>query len=146
MVRVKGGAKVKEPNLACLSIVKGGLQAPHNVAIVEEGAEAVVYTGCVIAPEVVGLHVGISEFYVLPRTKLRFIMVHSWNRAAYIRPRTGVLVEEGGEYVEYYANLAHVKSLQKSPQNWLREDAKAYLASVLLGLGEAEIDVSTSVF
>jgi hypothetical protein len=63
--------------LACLSIVKGGLQALHNVVIVEKGAEAVVYTGGVIAPEAVGVHVSISEFYVLPRVKLRFIMVHS---------------------------------------------------------------------
>jgi hypothetical protein len=83
------------------------------------GAEATVYTGCVIAPEAVGLHVGISEFYVMQKAGLRFIMVHNWNRATHVRPRTGVLVEEGGEYVEYYPNLAAVKTLLTSPRVWL---------------------------
>jgi hypothetical protein len=59
--------------------------------------------------------VGISEFYVMLKAKLRFITVHNWNRAAHVRPGTGVLVGEGGEYVEYYANLAAVKTLQTSP-------------------------------
>jgi len=124
--------------------VGGGLQAPHNVVIVEEGAEAVVYTGCVIAPEAVGLHVGISEFYVLPRAELRFIMLHDWNKAAHVRPRTGVLVEEGGEYVGYYANLSAVKPLQTSPRIWLGEDARTHTVSILLGAGDAEIDVDTA--
>jgi Fe-S cluster assembly scaffold protein SufB len=144
VIRVKSGVKVKEPVLACLSIVRGGLQAPHNVVIVEEGAEATVYTGCVIAPEAVGLHVGISEFYVMPKAKLRFITVHNWNRATHVRPRTGVLVGEGGEYVEYYANLAAVKTLQTSPRIWLGDAAKAHTTSILLGLGDAEIDVGTT--
>lgn len=144
VIRVKAGAKVRDPILACLSIVRGGLQAPHNVVIVEEGAEAVVYTGCVIAPEVVGLHVGISEFYVLRGAKLRYIMVHNWTKAAHVRPRTGVLVEEGGEYVGYYANLQEVNSLQTSPRIVLREGAKAHATSILLGLGSAQIDVGTT--
>jgi hypothetical protein len=63
--------------------------------------------------------VGISEFYVMPKAKLRFITVHNWNRAAHVRPGTGVLVGEGGKYVEYYANLATVKTLQTSPRIWL---------------------------
>ncbi|MCU7786828.1 SufD family Fe-S cluster assembly protein [Pyrobaculum sp. 3827-6] len=143
VIRVKSGVKVSEPILACLSIVRGGLQAPHNVVIVEEGAEAVVYTGCAIAPEAVGLHVGISEFYVMKGARLRFIMVHSWNKAAHVRPRTGVLVEEGGEYVEYYANLASVKTLQTSPRIVLKEGARAHSVSVVLGLGDAVIDIGT---
>ena len=87
---------------------------------------------------------GISEFYVMPKAKLRFIMVHNWNRAAHVRPRTGVLVGEGGEYVEYYANLAAVKTLQTSPRIWLGDAAKAHTTSILLGLGDAEIDVGTT--
>ncbi|MEM3996013.1 MAG: SufD family Fe-S cluster assembly protein [Pyrobaculum sp.] len=144
VIRVKAGVKVPEPVLACLSIVKGGVQAPHNVVIVEEGAEAVVYTGCIIAPEAVGLHVGISEFYVMKNAKLKFIMVHNWNKAVHVRPRTGVLVEDGGEYVEYYANLAAVNTLQAYPVIYLQDGAKTYASSVVLGLGEANIDIGTN--
>jgi hypothetical protein len=51
-------------------------------------------------------------------------------------------VGEGGEYVEYYANLVAVKTLQTSP--WLGDAAKAYTSSILLGLGDAEINVGTT--
>jgi Fe-S cluster assembly scaffold protein SufB len=71
-------------------------------------------------------------------------MVHSWNKAAHERPRTGVLVEEGGEYVEYYANLASVKTLQTSPRIVLREGARAHSLSVVLGLGDAVIDIGNA--
>jgi Fe-S cluster assembly scaffold protein SufB len=83
--------------------------------------------------------VGISEFYVMPKTKLRFITVHNWNRTAHVWPGTGVLVGRGGEYVEYYANLVAVKTLQTSP--WLGDAAKVHTTSILLGLEDAEIDV-----
>jgi Fe-S cluster assembly scaffold protein SufB len=88
--------------------------------------------------------VGISEFYVMPKAKLRFITVHNWNRAAHVRPGTGVLVGEGGEYVEYYANLVAVKTLQTNPRVWLGDAAKAHTTSILLGLEDAEIDVGTT--
>ncbi|MEM0467864.1 MAG: SufD family Fe-S cluster assembly protein [Pyrobaculum sp.] len=146
VIRVKPGSKPKDPVLACLSIVRGGLQAPHNIVVVEEGAEAVVYTGCVIAPEAVGLHVGISEFYIHRGGKLKFIMVHNWNKAAHVRPRTGVVVEEGGQYVEYYANLAAVSTLQTMPRIWLKEGATAYTSSVVLARGNSIIDIGSVAF
>jgi Fe-S cluster assembly scaffold protein SufB len=144
-IRVKKGVKVEEPIMACLFMSYGGLQAPHNIVVVEEGADATVYTGCTIAPEVLGLHVGISEFYVSKNAKLRFIMVHSWNRVAHVRPRTIVSVGEGGEYVSYYVNMARVRTLQTYPVVYLAAEAKAFLASILLGLGDAEIDVGSGV-
>jgi len=50
----------------------------------------------------------------------------------------------GGEYVEYYANLAAVKTLQTSPRIWLGYAAMAHITSILLGLEDAEIDVGTA--
>ncbi|MEZ0289812.1 MAG: SufD family Fe-S cluster assembly protein [Sulfolobales archaeon] len=142
-IRVKKNTRVEDPITACLFISSRGFQAPHNVVIVEEGAEATVYTGCAIAPEVLGLHVGISEFYVSRDAKLRFVMVHSWNKVSHVRPRTAVYVEEGGEYVSYYVNMARVKTLQTYPVVYLSRGSKAYLASIVLGLGDAVIDVGS---
>ncbi len=122
-----------------------GLQAPHNVVIVEEGAEVTLYTGCTIMPEPAGLHVGISEFYVGKGAKLRYVMVHSWNRVTHVRPRTAVRVDEEGEYVSYYISLGKVKSIQTFPAVHLGKEAKAYSASVILGLEDSEIDVGTYV-
>jgi len=92
-------------------------------------------------PEPAGLHVGVSEFYVGRGAKLRYVMVHSWNRVTHVRPRTAVRVGEGGEYVSYYISFGRVRSIQTSPVVHLGREAKAYLASVLLGLEDSEIDV-----
>lgn len=143
-IRVKRGVKVEEPIMACLFMSIGGLQAPHNIVIVEKDADATVYTGCAIAPEVVGLHVGISEFYVEEGATLRFVMVHSWNRVAHVRPRTVVRVKPGGRYISYYVNLAQVKTLQTYPVVYLGEGAYTYLASIVLGVGDADIDVGSA--
>jgi hypothetical protein len=145
-IRVKKGAKVEEPIMACLYMSYGGLQAPHNIVIVEDNAEATVYTGCTIAPEVLGLHVGISEFYVGKNARLRFIMVHSWNKVAHVRPRTVVNVDDGGEYISYYVNMSRVKTLQTYPTVHLASNARAFLASILLGLGDADLDVGSGVY
>ena len=144
-IRIKKNTKVDEPIMACLFMSQKGLQAPHNVVVVEEGAEATVYTGCTIAPEVLGLHIGISEFFVGRKAKLRFVMVHSWNKVAHVRPRTIVKVDEEGEYISYYVNMSKVKSLQTCPQVFLSKDSKAFLASVILGVGDANIGVGNVV-
>lgn len=142
-IRVKKNTRVGDPIMACLFISSHGLQAPHNVVVVEDGAEATVYTGCTIAPEVVGLHIGLSEFYVGRNAKLRFVMVHSWNRVAHVRPRTVVNVSENGEYISYYANLSNLKTLQAYPRVYLGSGAHAYLASIVLGVGDADIDIGS---
>jgi hypothetical protein len=144
-IRVKKGVKVEEPIMACLYMSYGGLQAPHNIVVVEDSAEATVYTGCTIAPEVLGLHVGISEFYVGKNAKLRFVMVHSWNRVAHVRSRTVVSVEEGGEYITYYVNMSRVRTLQTYPKVYLKSGAKAKIVSILLGLEDSHIDVGEGV-
>ncbi|MEM0026896.1 MAG: SufD family Fe-S cluster assembly protein [Ignisphaera sp.] len=145
-IRVKKGSKVDEPIMACLYMSYKGLQAPHNIVVVEDGAEATVYTGCTIAPEVLGLHVGISEFFVGRKAKLRFVMVHSWNKVAHVRPRTVVSVDEEGEYISYYVNISKVKTLQTYPKVYLSSNAKAFLASILLGLEDSDIDVGSAAY
>lgn len=143
-IRIKSNTKVEEPIMACLFMSIGGLQAPHNVVIVERKAEATVYTGCTIAPESYGLHVGISEFYVEEGATLRFVMVHSWNRVSHVRPRTAVKVASSGRYISYYVNIGRVKTLQTYPVVYLAENAYTYLASVVLGLEDADIDVGSA--
>ncbi|MEM1894929.1 MAG: SufD family Fe-S cluster assembly protein [Acidilobaceae archaeon] len=144
-IRVKRKSKIDIPVQACLLLRSSSLQAPHNIVIVEEGAEVTVYTGCLIMPESAGLHIGITEFYVERGGKLRFIMVHAWNNVTHIRPRTAALIDEGGEYVSYYMNLSHVKTLQTYPRVKLMDNARAYMASIILGLGEANIDIGSLI-
>ncbi|WP_434731158.1 SufD family Fe-S cluster assembly protein [Thermogladius sp. KZ2Tp1] len=145
-IRVKRNTRLQEPILACLFLSTRGIQAPHNIVVVEEGAEAVVTTGCTIAPENVGVHIGISEFYVGERAKLTFVMVHSWNHVSHVRPRTAVVVGDGGYYLNYYANLSQARTLQSYPEVTLGTRARAGVYSIILGLGEASIDYGGAVY
>jgi Fe-S cluster assembly scaffold protein SufB len=140
-IRVKENTRVEDPVMTCLFMSLGGLQAPHNIAIAEKGSDVTIYTGCTIAPESLGLHIGITEYYVEEEATLRYVMVHSWNRVSHVRPRTAVRVKPGGKYVSYYVNIGRVKTLQASPVVYLENNASAYAASILLGLEDSILDV-----
>jgi Fe-S cluster assembly scaffold protein SufB len=140
-VRVKENTRIEDPIMTCLFMSIGGLQAPHNIAVIEKGADVTIYTGCTIAPESFGLHVGITEYYVEDEATLRYIMVHSWNRVSHVRPRTAVWIKPGGKYISYYVSIGRVKTLQTYPVIYLEKNAYTYTASILLGLENSILDV-----
>ncbi len=140
-VRVKENTRVEDPIMTCLFMSIGGLQAPHNIAVIEKGADITIYTGCTIAPESFGLHVGVTEYYVEEGATLRYIMVHSWNRVSHVRPRTAVWIKPGGKYISYYVSIGRVKTLQTYPVIHLEKNTYAYTASILLGLENSILDV-----
>ncbi|MCC6057931.1 MAG: SufD family Fe-S cluster assembly protein, partial [Desulfurococcaceae archaeon] len=76
----------------------------------------------------------------------RFVMVHSWNRVSHVRPRTAVFVKSGGKYISYYVNLSRVKTLQTYPVVYLNDNAYTYLASIVLGVEDSDIDVGNAVY
>ncbi|MEM1879099.1 MAG: SufD family Fe-S cluster assembly protein [Desulfurococcaceae archaeon] len=140
-IRVKENTRVDDPVMTCMFMSVGGLQAPHNVIVLEKGSQVTVYTGCTIAPESFGLHVGLSEFYVGEKAELRYVMVHAWNNVTHVRPRTVVHVAEEGKYISYYVNMSRVRTLQTYPRVIQESNTYALQASVLLGLGDSEQDV-----
>jgi len=140
-VRIKENTRVEDPIMTCLFMSIGGLQAPHNIAVIEKGADITIYTGCTIAPESFGLHVGVTEYYVEEGATLRYIMVHSWNKVSHVRPRTAVWIKPGGKYISYYVSIGRVKTLQTYPVIHLEKNTYAYIASILLGLENSILDV-----
>jgi len=134
---------VENPVQACLYMSEPrALQAPHNIIVAEEGSTLYVVTGCATRPRIAGLHAGVSEFYVKRNATVVFIMIHNWSRHTHVRPRTGVVVEDGGTFISYYVNMGFTKSLQTFPNVYLRgAGAKAVLHTVILGLGSSKIDV-----
>jgi len=142
------GAKVSKPVQACLLMsTPRSIQAPHNIIIVNEGAELHVVTGCLTMMEMPGLHAGISEFYIKKGGKLTYTMIHQWEESTHVRPRTAVIVEEGGQYISHYINLTPTASLQTDPKVYLEgEGAKAYLSSVIVSKGSSIMDVGGTVY
>jgi Fe-S cluster assembly scaffold protein SufB len=144
-LRVLPGERVEEPVQACLLIAETALsQNLHNVVVVEEGAAVHVITGCSVHRAATGLHIGVSEFHVKRGASLTFTMVHRWGAGIHVRPRTAVVVEEGGTYVSNYVLFGEVGSLQMYPSTTLRgAGARARFQAVLCGRGASLLDVGS---
>lgn len=145
-IRVKAGHKVEKPIQACLFVSESNVsQNVHNIIILEDGAEANVITGCNIHTDVKeGLHAGISEFYVGKGASLTFTMVHNWAEDFSVRPRTGIIVEEDGTYINNYVLLKPVKSIQAFPVAKLVGDrSRAVFNSIVYGLKDSYLDLGS---
>jgi len=137
------------PVQACLYIrSKEAFQAPHNIIVAEPGSTLHVVTGCAAMPETVGLHAGITEFYVKRNSTVTFTMIHDWSRAVHVRPRTAAVVEDGGTFVSHYINLnlSGLNSLQSYPLVHLKgEGSRAFMSSIVVGRSSSYIDLGSAV-
>lgn len=147
-IRALPGAKVEQPVESCLYIRTDRFaQHVHNLVVVDPGAQLHIITGCTTHPHVnSGLHVGVSEFYVKAGGRLSFTMIHNWGENIHVRPRTGVIVEEGGSFVSNYILLRPVKTVQMFPTVTLAgPEAVASLNSIAIAHPGSEIDMGGRV-
>ncbi len=147
-VRALPGVRVEQPVESCLYLRTDKFaQHVHNLVIVEEGAQLHIITGCTTHPRVrSGLHIGVSEFYVRKGGQLTFTMVHNWAEDIHVRPRTGVLVEEGGRFISNYILLRPVRTVQMYPTVTLAgPESLARLNSIFIAHPGCELDVGGRV-
>jgi len=147
-IRVLPGEKVIYPLQTCLYMRNENIaQRVHNIVIAEEGSELHVITGCSTHPHLKsGLDIGISEVYVKKGAKLTFTMVHNWGENVYVRPRTGIRVEEDGVFLSNYISLKGVKSVQTFPTATLAgPNALARFNSVIVAPEGSDIDTGAKV-
>ena len=148
-IRSEKGAKVNYPVQACMYLETNALaQDVHNVVIAEEGSELNIISGCASGPNVrSGLHVGVSEMYVKRGATLSFTMVHDWGEEMSVRPRTTVVVEEGGCYISNYICLKPAKDLQMYPTVYLNgENSVATFNTVLMAGPGSKMDTGSRVY
>lgn len=148
-IRSEKGAKVNYPVQACMYLETNALaQDVHNVVIAEEGSELNIISGCASGPNVrSGLHVGVSEMYVKRGATLSFTMVHDWAEEMSVRPRTTVVVEEGGCYISNYICLKPAKDLQMYPTVYLNgENSVATFNTVLMAGPGSKMDTGSRVY
>ncbi|WP_449244049.1 SufB/SufD family protein [Desulfobacca acetoxidans] len=148
-IRALPGARISQPVEACLYIrTEGAAQHVHNIVIAEPGSHLHIITGCTTHPGVTsGLHLGISEFFVKKGAHLTFTMVHNWAENIHVRPRSAIIVEEGGVYISNYIVLKPVKSVQMYPTaRLIGEGAVARMNSVVVGHPGTELDLGGRVF
>lgn len=146
VIIARKGTKVDYPVQSCLFMSNVEVQTPHNIIIAEEDSSVNIVTGCTIMPEVIGLHIGISEFFVGKNARITFTMIHSWNKETHVRPRTGVVVEEGGEFINYYVNVRNVLSLQTFPRIYLEgKNSRAFSSSTIVASKDSVADIGTGI-
>lgn len=147
-VRVFPHQKPQYPIQSCLLVAENYIsQNVHNIIIVEEGAELQVITGCTLSKsDAEGIHLGISEFYVKKGGKLFFTMIHNWADNFHVRPRTWVVVEEDGSFINNYVLLKPVKSIQAFPVAHLKGDrSSAKFNTVVYGVKDSYIDLGSRI-
>ena len=146
-IRALPGEKVVYPLQTCLYIRTDKVrQRVHNIVVAEEGSELHIITGCATHPKLTsGLHIGVSEFFIKKGAKLIFTMIHNWGEEVVVRPRSAVVVEEGGTYLSNYITLKGVKSVQTFPTAILKEGALARFNSIIVAPEGSEIDTGARV-
>ncbi len=133
-IYAKKGAKSIFPMQSCLFIdLPGVKQVVHNIIIAEEGAQLDIITGCTVHKGVdKALHIGVSEFYAKKDAKISFSMIHNWSKQSYVRPRTGVILEENAQFTNYYIIMSHLKDLQTNPTVYLNGKNSSYYGQTLI--------------
>ena len=147
-IRTLPGAKTTFPIQACLYLNKvGAIQNVHNIIIAEEGSELHIITGCTTSlHNEPGLHIGVSEFYIKKGAKVTFTMIHNWEPAIGVRPRTGVIIEDNGLLLNNYVVMKPVGSLQLNPTaNCIGENATARFNSVIVAPPGSSMDIGSRV-
>jgi|YNPMSStandDraft_2_1061718.scaffolds.fasta_scaffold00019_44 hypothetical protein len=121
-IHVAKGVKSTKPIQTCLFInMEKFVQTVHNIVILEEDAEIFLFTGCATAHYVkTASHIGITEIFLGPRSKLNYTMIHEWAEAVEVRPRTAISVSEDAEFISNYISLKAVKHLQSMPTAYLK--------------------------
>jgi uncharacterized protein len=147
-IRVLPGQKSVFPVQACLYLAgKQAIQNVHNIVIAEEGSELHIITGCTTAPrDDPGLHLGVSEFYIKKNAKLTFTMIHQWHPDVEVRPRTGVIIEENGLYLNNYVLMRPVGSLQMNPTvRCVGKNAVVRFNSVMVAPAGSNLDTGSRI-
>lgn len=145
-IRSLPGTKEVFPVQACMFISDEDImQTAHNIIIAEENSELHLITGCATGDDVSSaMHVGVSEMYLKPGSKITFTMVHNWAEQVEVRPRTGIRLAENSTYLNNYILTSPVRTLQSYPTAYCDgANSRAVFQSIQGGKKDSIIDVGS---
>ncbi len=116
-IRIKAGVKALMPFQACFFVKQDKFkQKVHNLIILEEGSSLHIINGCAAANYLAeGSHIGVTEMFVGKNAHLMYTMIHDWAKNVEVRPRSAIIVDEGGSYISNYVALRDTKITQMYP-------------------------------
>ncbi len=146
-IRALPNVTTQLPVQACLYLGhKNIAQRVHNIVIAEEGSELHIITGCTTHPMSAGLHMGVSEFYIKKGAKVTFSMIHNWAPEVEVRPRSAVILEENGVFLNNYVSMKPVRSMQMYPTvKCVGRNAVVRMNSILVAPPGSHIDIGSRV-
>ena len=147
-VRSLPGPKEVFPVQACMFISdESVLQTTHNIIIAEENSELHLITGCATGDDISSaMHVGVSEIYLKPGSKITFTMVHNWAEQVEVRPRTSIHIGDNATYINNYILASPVRSLQSYPTAYCNgKNSRAIFQSIQGGVKDSIIDMGSRV-
>ncbi len=149
LIRSLPGAHSKVPVQACFYLKSSNFeQIVHNIIIAEEDSELHVINGCIAANYTTqGSHIAVTEMYVKKNASITYTMIHDWAPEVIVRPRTGVLVGEKGNFISNYVSLKEVHSTQSAPIVYaVGREAKVKLYSILYAPEKTNLDIGGDIY
>jgi Fe-S cluster assembly scaffold protein SufB len=147
-VRVKPGHKAILPLQSCFYIKSERFkQGVHNLIVMEEGSSLNIINGCASAEYVhAGIHIGVTEIYLKKNAHLSYTMIHDWSDEVEVRPRTGILVEDGATFISNYISIKRSKITQSYPTCQLKgRDSSAVFNSLIFAPENSVYDIGARV-
>lgn len=145
-VRSLPGTKEVMPVQACMFISDTDvMQTAHNIVIAEENSELHLITGCATGDDISSaMHVGVSEVYLKPGSKITFTMVHNWAEEVEVRPRTAIKLADNSTYINNYILTSPVSTIQSFPTAYCDgKNSRAIFQSIQGGKKDSIIDVGS---
>lgn len=145
-VRSLPGTKEVMPVQACMFISNTDvMQTAHNIVIAEENSELHLITGCATGDDISSaMHVGVSEMYLKPGSKITFTMVHNWAEEVEVRPRTAIKLADNSTYINNYILTSPVSTIQSFPTAYCDgKNSRAIFQSIQGGKKDSIIDVGS---
>jgi Fe-S cluster assembly scaffold protein SufB len=142
-IYVKEGAKIRFPAQSCFLLkADRNEQVLHNIIVLEPGSELHLITGCTAASySNAGKHIAVTEIFVRKGATLTYTMVHDWAPGVEVRPRTGIVVEQGGTYLSNYIALTQVKHIDTNPLAVVKAGGTVRFNSILYAKEGSFFDV-----
>ena len=145
-VRSLPGTKEVMPVQACMFISDTDvMQTAHNIVSAEEYSELHLITGCATGDDISSaMHVGVSEMYLKPGSKITFTMVHNWAEEVEVRPRTAIKLADNSTYINNYILTSPVSTIQSFPTAYCDgKNSRAIFQSIQGGKKDSIIDVGS---
>jgi Fe-S cluster assembly scaffold protein SufB len=72
-------------------------------------------------------------------------MIHNWAPEVVVQPRSGIIVEEGGTYINNHILMKPVKDVQMYPVTYCNKNARTMTRTVIHASQDSKVDIGSKV-